>query len=55
MLKLCRHCTKCIIGINNLENEQRLIIVVKLPSLEYRREKGNMTETFKIVLGFYVP
>ena len=50
-----RCCTKCIIIIKNLENEQRLIIVVKLPGLEYRRERGEMIETFKIVHGFYVP
>ena len=43
-----RHFTKCITGMNHLEYEQRLM-VLKLPSLEYRRATGDMTETFKII------
>ena len=46
--------TKRITGTNNLEYEQRLM-VLKLPSLEYRRARGDMIETFKIIHGFYDP
>ena len=44
--------TKCITGINDLKYEQRIL---KSPSLQNRRARGDMTETFKIVHGFYDP
>ena len=44
--------TKRTTGMNNLNYEQRLM-VLKLPSLEHRRAWGDMTETFKIIHGFY--
>ena len=37
--------------VNNLEFEQR-IMVIKLSSLEYRRTRGDMTETYKIIHSF---
>jgi len=47
-----RRFTKKIIGLNKLSYEERLAIT-RLPSLEYRRLRGDMIETFKIVHGFY--
>ena len=41
-------------GMGNLEYEDRLA-VLKLPSLEYRRARGDMIETFKILRGLYDP
>ena len=43
---------KRITGMNNREYEQRLM-ALKLPSLEYRKARGDMTETFKIIHGYY--
>ena len=34
------------------EYEQRLM-VLKLPNLEYRRARGDITETLKIIHGYY--
>ena len=47
-----RRFTKRITAMNNLEYEQRLM-ALKLPSLEYRRARGDMIETFKIIHGYY--
>ena len=41
-----------ITGMNNLEYEQRPM-ALKLPSLECRRARGDMIETFKIIHGYY--
>ena len=38
--------------MNNLEYEQRLM-VLKLQSLEYRRARDDMIETFKSIHGYY--
>ena len=52
-IKNVQRCfTKGITDMNNLEYEQRLM-VRKLPSLEYIRARGDMTETFKIIHGYY--
>ena len=50
--KELRRFIKHITGMNNLEYEQRLM-ALKLPCLEYRRARGDMTETFKIEHGYY--
>ena len=49
-----RHFTKCIIGTKNLEYEDRLKFL-GLPSLEYRRFRGDLIETYKICNGMYDP
>lgn len=41
-------------GMNNHKYEQRLM-VIKLPRLEYRTARGDMTETLKIMHCFYDP
>ena len=50
--KVQRHFTKKISGINNLTYTERLK-VLELPSLEFRRARGDMIETYKIVHGIY--
>ena len=49
-----RNFTKAIIGMKKLEYEDRLK-ALKLPTLEYRRFRGDMIETFKICTGLYDP
>ena len=44
--------TKRIIGLNHLDYEDRLK-KIKLPSLEYRRARGDMIETYKITHNLY--
>ena len=50
--KVQRHFTKRIDGLYNLSYHDRLR-VLKLPSLEYRRMRGDLIETYKIVRGMY--
>ena len=40
--------------MNNHKYEQKLM-VIKLPSLEYRTAGGDMTETLKMMHSFYNP
>ena len=47
-----RQFTKCITGMDNLEYKQRLM-VLKLPNMEYRRARGDITETFKLIHSYY--
>ena len=47
-----RRFTKCIIGQRNLSYEERLRSL-NLPSLEYRRLRGDMIETYKILHNVY--
>ena len=47
-----RRYTKCIINMKGLEYEERLS-KLKLPSLEYRRIRGDMIETFKFTHDYY--
>ena len=47
-----RRFTKRIVGFGELEYNQRLA-QLKLPSLEYRRCRGDMIEVFKITHGIY--
>jgi hypothetical protein len=49
-----RRATKTIPGFKDLTYEQRLI-KLNLPTLKYRRIRGDMIETFKIVRGIYDP
>ena len=40
--------------MNNLEMEyEQRLMAPKLSSLEYRRARGDMIETFKIIHGYY--
>ena len=38
--------------MNDIDYEKRLELL-KLPSLEFRRKRGDMIETYKILHGFY--
>ena len=49
-----RHFTKLIFGMKHLSYEERLI-KLKLPSLVYRRLRGDYIETFKILTNIYDP
>ena len=49
-----RNFTKYINGMYNLSYQQRLV-ALNLHSLEYRRIRGDMIETFKITHNFYDP
>jgi hypothetical protein len=46
--KVQRRATKCIPSLQNLPYEERLQRL-KLPSLEYRRARGDMIQTYKIL------
>ena len=52
--KLQRRATKLLPGMDNLNYPERLEIL-KLPSLAYRRHRGDLIETFKIVNEKYDP
>ena len=47
-----RHFTKRISGLNHLSYHERLR-ALNIPSLEYRRSRGDMIETYKIVHNIY--
>ena len=49
-----RHFTKYVIGMRNLSYEERLKSL-KLPSLEFRRFRGDLIEIFKICHNLYDP
>ena len=49
-----RHFTKCIIGTKNLDYKERLKFL-GLPSLEFRRFRGDLIETYKICNEIYDP
>jgi hypothetical protein len=49
-----RRATKLIPGLSNLSYEDR-IRRLKLPSLSYRRSRGDMIEVYKIMSGKYDP
>ena len=50
--KVQQHFTKRINGLKDLSYEERLV-KLKLPSLEYRRLRGDLIEVFKIVNNIY--
>ena len=52
--KVQRHFTKRISGLSKLNYEDRLK-ELNLPSLAYRRIRGDLIETYKIVHGCYDP
>ena len=52
--KIQRNYTKNIIGMKKLDYGERLKIL-KLPSLEYRRIRGDMIEVYKILTNHYDP
>ena len=47
-----RPFSKCIVGVKNLEYPERLKFL-NLPSLEYRRLRGDLIEAYKICHGLY--
>ncbi|KAK7106602.1 hypothetical protein V1264_017836 [Littorina saxatilis] len=47
-----RRATKCIPGVKTLSYEERLR-VLKVPSMCYRRIRGDMIEAYKFVHGYY--
>jgi len=49
-----RQFTKKIVGLNGLSYKERLT-KLKLPSLSYRRLRGDLIETYKIVNTIYDP
>ena len=49
-----RRATKCIPGLVGMEYPER-VRSLKLPTLAYRRLRGDMIETFKILQGKYDP
>ena len=49
-----RYYTKCIIGMRNHDYNKRLMCL-NLPSLEFRRFRGDLIEMFKICNGIYDP
>ena len=49
-----RRFTKCIIGCQNLDYPERLK-ALDLPSLEFRRLRGDLIEVYKIVHEYYDP
>ena len=49
-----RRATKQIPGFKNLSYEERLRRL-KLPSLKFRRIRGDMIETYKILCNIYDP
>ena len=49
-----RNYTKNVIGMRELSYEQRLSRL-RLPSLEYRRLRGDMIEVYKILQNLYDP
>ena len=52
--KVQKRATKILPGLKNLPYSARLKIC-KIPTLHYRRIRGYMTETYKIVSGKYQP
>ena len=50
MEKVPRRATKLLPQLNDLDYVHRLK-ALKLPSLQYRRQRGDMLETFKILTG----
>ena len=52
--KVQKRATKNLPGLKNLPCSERLKIC-KIPTLHYRRIRGDMIETYKIVSGKYQP
>jgi ribonuclease P/MRP protein subunit RPP40 len=50
MEKVQRRATKCVPILSDLSYEERLKIL-KLPTLEYRRLRGDMIQTYKLLHG----
>jgi len=48
--KVQQRATKCVTGLKNKTYQQRLKIL-GIPSLELRRKRGDLTETYKILTG----
>ena len=52
--KVQRHFTKRVFGMKDMSYSQRLA-TLKLPSLEFRRVRGDLIETYKIMTNIYDP
>ena len=50
--KMCRRATKQLPGMKNIPYEERLERL-KLPTLAYRRTRGDMIEVYKLLQGKY--
>lgn len=50
--RVLRRATKCIPGFRDLDYETRLR-TLKIPSMSYRRIRGDLIETYKYTHGFY--
>ena len=50
--KVQRRATKCVPSLKNLTYEERLK-AMRLPSLKYRRKRGDLIEMFKYTHDFY--
>jgi hypothetical protein len=47
-----RRATKCVPGLKDMDYEQRLS-AMKIPSMSYRRLRGDLIETYKFTHGLY--
>ena len=47
-----KRATKMVKGMRNLSDQERLI-TLKLPTLKFRRIRGDMIEVYKILSGVY--
>ena len=52
LLNVMRRANKCVPGLKLLEYENRLKLM-KLPSMHYRRVRGDLIEVYKFMHGFY--
>ena len=52
--RIQKNYTKNISGMGSIDYESRLR-ALKIPSLEYRRERGDMIEVYKILNNIYDP
>ena len=50
--KVQRRATKCVPGLKELNYEERLKSM-NLPSLSYRRKRGDLIEAYKLTHGYY--
>ena len=48
--KVQRQATKCVVGMKSKTNEERLKLL-KLTTLERRRQRGDLIEVYKILTG----
>ena len=49
-----RCATKLVPGLKELDNSEKLKSMDNLPSMKYRRERGDVIETYKIISIFII-